>query len=77
MPSKSLLNILVQHTPEVKALPLKILWPDGREFEIDRVINTRKAAAIKCGGVGMRYLCRICSKEVPIFEEDGVWFIEK
>ncbi len=77
MSSKLLLNILVQHTPEGKALPLKILWPDGREFEIDRIINTRKAAAMKCGGVGMRYLCRICGKEVPIFEEDGVWFIEK
>ena len=77
MSSKLLLNILVQHTPEGKALPLKILWPDGREFEIDRIINTRKVAAMKCGGVGMRYLCRICGKEVPIFEEDGVWFIEK
>lgn len=77
MSSKLLLNILVQHTPEGKALPLKILWPDGREFEIDRIINTRKAAAMKCGGVGIRYLCRICGKEVPIFEEDGVWFIEK
>lgn len=77
MSSKLLLNILVQHTPEGKALPLKILWPDGREFEIDRIINTRKATAMKCGGVGIRYLCRICGKEVPIFEEDGVWFIEK
>lgn len=76
MPKISL-DILVRHTPDGKATPLKILWNDGREFEIDRIINTRKAAAMKCGGVGIRYLCRICGKEVPIFEEDGVWFIEK
>ena len=35
------------------------------------VLDIRKAAALKCGGVGIRYICRICGKEVPIFEEDG------
>ena len=71
------LNIIVQHFPDGKAIPKTIIWEDGRRFSIDRILDIRKAAALKCGGVGIRYICRICGKEVPIFEEDGVWFIEQ
>lgn len=71
------LNIIVQHTPEGEAMPKTIIWEDGRKFSIDKVLDKRKAAAFQCGGVGNRYICRICGKEIAIFEEDGVWFIEK
>lgn len=71
------LNIIVQHTPEGEAIPKTIIWEDGRKFSIDRVLDKRKSAALKCGGIGTRYICKICGKEIPIFEEDGVWFIEK
>jgi hypothetical protein len=71
------LNIIVQHLPDGKAIPKTIIWEDGRRFSIDRILDIRKAAALKCGGVGIRYICRICGKEVPIFEEYGVWFIEQ
>ncbi len=71
------LNIIVQHLPDGKAIPKTIIWEDGRRFSIDRILDIRKAAALKCGGVGIRYICRICGNEVPIFEEDGVWFLEK
>ena len=71
------LDILVRHTPDGKATPLKILWSDGRIFEIDRILDIRKAAAMKCGGVGIRYLCRIRNHDIAIFEEDGIYFTEK
>ena len=29
------------------------------------------------GGLGVRYTCRICGKEVWLFEEEGRWFLEK
>ena len=73
---KIILDILVRHTPDGKATPLRILWSDGRTFEIDRILDIRKAAATKCGGIGIRYICRICGKEVAIYDEDGIWFIE-
>ena len=71
------LDIVVRHTPDGKSKPVKIIWEDGRQFTIDRIIDIRKAAALKCGGVGTRYICKICNKEVAIFDEDGFWFIEK
>ena len=71
------LDIVVRHMPEGKCIPIKILWEDGRQFHIDKVLDIRKAAALKCGGVGVRYICKICNKEVAIFDEDGCWFLEK
>ncbi len=57
--------------------PRTITWEDGRVFEIDRIMDVRRAASMKAGGVGMRYICRIRGKEVRLFNEEGHWFMEK
>ena len=56
--------------------PLKIYWEDGRCFEVDRLLDVRRAAATKAGGQGMRYPCRILGHETYLFEDDGRWFVE-
>lgn len=71
------LDIIVRHLPDGSCLPKTIIWEDGRRFDIDKVIDVRRAAALKCGGVGIRYICKICGKEIAIFDEDGYWFLEK
>ena len=71
------LDIIVEHRKDGSALPKTILLEDGRRFGIDRVLDKRKAAATKCGGIGIRYICRIRGREYRIFDEDGKWFIEK
>ena len=55
--------------------PTSIIWEDGREFAIDRVLDVRRAASLKAGGVGMRYICRICGKTVALFNDENKWFI--
>ena len=57
--------------------PGAITWEDGRVYEIDRVLDVRRAASLKAGGVGMRYTCRISGREVKLFNEEGHWFMEK
>ncbi len=57
--------------------PRAIIWEDGRVFEIDRVLDTRRAASLKAGGVGMRYICRIRGREVKLYNDEGHWFMEK
>lgn len=42
-----------------KILPLVLQWEDGREFEIDKVLDMRPAASLKAGGCGIRYTCCI------------------
>lgn len=57
--------------------PRAITWEDGRVFEIDRVLDVRRAASLKAGGLGIRYICRIRGKEVKLFNDEGRWFMEK
>ena len=52
--------------------PTSIVWEDGRVFAIDRVLDIRRAASLKAGGMGMRYTCRICGKVVNLFN-DEIW----
>ena len=54
-----------------------ITWEDGRVFEVDRVLDVRRVASLKAGGVGIRYVCRILGKMVTLFNEEGHWFMEK
>lgn len=57
--------------------PRAIIWEDGRMYEVDRVLDIRRAASLKAGGVGMRYTCRIREKTVKLFIDEGKWFMEK
>lgn len=57
--------------------PLQVIWPDGRTFDIDRVLDIRHAASLKAGGNGIRYTCRIMGKEKYLFFEEDRWFVEK
>ena len=56
--------------------PRAITWEDGRVFEIDRVLDVRRAASLKAGGLGIRYICRIRGKEVKLFNDEGRWLME-
>lgn len=56
--------------------PLKIEWPDGRIFEVDKVLDMRQAASLKAGGQGIRYTCRIGDKSAYLFYEAPRWFVE-
>ena len=56
--------------------PMRVDWEDGRSFEVDRLIDVRRAAATKAGGQGMRYTVRIMGRETYLFEDEGRWFVE-
>ena len=45
------LDVLVEHKANGKVLPRTILWPDGRRFEIDKILDIREAPALKTGGI--------------------------
>ncbi len=71
------LTVNVRHETSGKAIPTSIIWEDGRVFAIDKVLDIRKAASLKAGGIGIRYVCRIRGKTVLLFNDNGLWFMEK
>ena len=67
-------------------IPQKIIWEDGREYEIDRGVDIWQAAAMRAGGQGDRYTIFVRGKQSYLFFERsanqsgnniGRWFVER
>jgi hypothetical protein len=59
-------------------IPKWIQMGDER-YEIERVLDCRRAASLKAGGCGLRYTIRCRGKDAFLFYEDtepGFWFVE-
>ena len=57
-------------------VPIEIQWEDGTKFEIDRILDIRRAASLKAGGAGIRYTCRIRGRVKYLWLEESRWFVE-
>ena len=76
--NKVYVDVLAIFTKDGRLVPSKFVWEDGREYEITRITDARRAASLKAGGVGMRYTCMVEGKAVHLYYEyDNHWFMEK
>lgn len=76
MRQKVYVEVTAAFSPDGTVLPLKITWQDGTIYEIDRVLDIRRAASLKVGGCGLRYTCRIRGQETYLFWDEDRWFVE-
>ena len=76
MARRAYVKVVAEFSPEGKVTPVSVEWEDGRRFDVDRVLDVRRAAATKAGGQGMRYTVRISGHETYLFEDNGRWFVE-
>ena len=76
MARRAYVKVVVEVSPEGKVRPLEVEWEDGRRFGVDKLLDVRRAAALKTGGQGMRYTVRILGRETYLFEDEGRWFVE-
>lgn len=67
-------------------LPRALVWEDGHQYKIDRVLDIRPAYAAKAGGQGDRYTIMVDGKQSYLFFERnpdegnrkiGRWFVER
>ena len=65
--SKIYVNVFAKFSKEGQLLRQSITWEDGRQFEIDRVKDVRRAASLRAGGVGLRYTCQICGQHKYLY----------
>lgn len=59
-----------------KIYPISIIWNNGKEYTIDKILDIKRVAATNVGGVGLKYTCRIRNKEVNIWLDENQWFLE-
>lgn len=74
---KVYVSVKVRYHPDGRIEPLSVVWEDGHEYEIDKVLGVCRAASLKAGGIGMRYTVRIGRKETYLFLEENRWFVER
>lgn len=55
---KVYVKVTVKFDKKRNITPLSVIWEDGTIYEIDKVVDKRRAASLKAGGIGMRYTCR-------------------
>lgn len=55
--------------------PRSLTWEDGTVYEIDRVLEVKRAASMKAGGIGDRYTIRVHGKTRYLWFENPRWFV--
>lgn len=73
---KVYVEVIARFDAEGNITPLTVIWEDGRVFEIDKVLDIRRAASLKAGGIGVRYTCRIRGRETFLWYEEPRWYVE-
>lgn len=73
---KNFIKIIATFTEDGVVLPQTIVWEDGRMFSVDKILDIRKKASIKVGGIGLRYTCLVHGKQIYLYKEDDKWFLE-
>ena len=76
MARRAYVKVIARHDEEGRVYPLEVEWEDGRRYAVDRLLDVRRAAALKAGGQGLRYTVRILGQETYLFEDEGRWFVE-
>ena len=73
---KVFVDVTATFTKDGDLQPMNFVWEDGIRYQVDKVIDNKRAASLKVGGRGQRYTCRVSGKEVYLYLEDGKWFME-
>ncbi|MDD6251984.1 MAG: hypothetical protein ACI4HJ_00915 [Ruminococcus sp.] len=73
---KEYVSVTARFDSDGNLLPITLHWKDGRNFDIDRVLDIRYAASLKAGGAGIRYSCRIAGQNRYLFLEENRWFVD-
>lgn len=76
MAVKKFVPELAKFEKDGKIIPMKIVWEDGRESDIDFIFDIRPRSSLKLGGQGIQYLCRIKNKDVYVYYVKSKWFVE-
>ena len=81
-PQRVYIEVRVKFSEIGEMTPVSIKWNDGRQFEIDKIIEVRRAAS-DAGSMGIRYTVKIMGRTRKLFFEDAYsdtgrarWFVE-
>ena len=56
-------------------IPRRIIWEDGKSYDIDKVTDICRAVSLKAGGAGLRYTVKVGGTQTYLFFEEDKWFV--
>lgn len=77
LPAKVYVKVRADHMLDGRIRPLMFRSEDGPVHVIDRIEDEREAPALKAGGQGVRYVCRVEGRRVMLFHDEPFWFVER
>ena len=77
-PYKAYVEVIADFSSDGRMKPLRLIWEDGRKYDIDQILRVDRCASLKAGGAVIRYVCRILGQRVDLYyEENGFWFVSR
>ena len=73
---KQFVGVVLEVSYQGAVLPRAILWPDGRRFEIDTVIDVGQAPMVPAGTQGLCYTCQVRTRQAKLYQDGERWFME-
>ena len=67
---------VVQFDTDGKITPLWIVWSNGKQYEIDRILSTQITSSLRPGANGYRFHVRILGQERMLGYDGRRWYIE-
>lgn len=74
---KTYIAVIAHYDVNGNITPIAIEWADGRRFEVERVLDVRRAASLKAGGLGIRYTIRVLGQVRAMYLEGARWYVEE
>lgn len=74
--NKKFVSVILLVDEDGKKTPKTIIY-NGKAYEIDRVLDMKKSASLKVGGIGDKYIIRIGDVETCVFCDNNRWFVEE
>ncbi len=72
------LRVIADMNPERAIMPKKIIWSDGREFDIQKITDVRRGFIKTIGELCMKYYCLIDGNfRILCLNDDMKWFTLK
>ena len=73
---KEFVEVRAEHQLDGTIKPIMFREEDDLYTHIDEIIDVREAPALRAGGQGVRYTCRVQDQAFYLFHDDAYWFIE-
>lgn len=73
---KRYVPVVVRFDTSGRMRPLVIEFDEGHRYHVDTVLDVKRRACERVGGVGDRYTRRINGQETYLWMEKGKWFVE-